>query len=88
MMTGTPYLNFFAFHLSIPYTKKVTMFLRPFGSKRAELERTLETNIAGSFGKKSISQILLKHTAKVLIFLLFFVSLHATLQYFKRIIKV
>jgi hypothetical protein len=46
---------------------------------------TLETSIAGAFGKKSISQILLKHTAKVLIFLLLFVSLQPTLQYFKRI---
>ena len=26
---------------------------------------TLETSIAGSFGKKSISQILLKHSAKI-----------------------
>ena len=42
------------------------------------------TSIAGAFVNKSISQILLKYTAKVLIFLLLFVSLKPTLQYFKR----
>ena len=60
-----------------------TAWLSNSSSLRSML--TLETSIAGSFGKKSISQILLKHTAKVLIFPLLFVSLQPTLQYFKRI---